>query len=49
MSCRWRDRPNLREYCSTCGNGTKSGCLLDGISTHRDHHAPAEFPKGAGS
>lgn len=27
--CKWRSRPNLREYCSCCSFGTRHGCMMD--------------------
>jgi hypothetical protein len=51
MTCRWKGRANLPEYCSTCGNGTRAGCILDlNLSTRRNYsHGPYEFPKHQGA
>jgi hypothetical protein len=51
MACMWKGRPNLREYCATCSNGSRTGCLLDADPqgrpfTVRDYKTPSEFPMG---
>jgi hypothetical protein len=49
MTCRWKDRPNLREYCACCSNSTRTGCLLDipvRSFIERDYRTPSEFPMG---
>lgn len=27
--CRWKSRPNRRDYCGTCSRGTRLGCEFD--------------------
>jgi len=47
MGCIWKDRPNLHDYCATCSNATRYGCLLDGDRQPvRDYKNPSEFPMG---
>jgi hypothetical protein len=44
MTCRWKTRANVRDYCATCAAGTRAGCLYDrDLSTRKDRNAPAEF------
>lgn len=35
MTCRWKDRKNLQEYCCTCSWGSRFGCQLKS-----DHNSP---------
>jgi len=42
MTCRWKDRANRQEYCSTCAAGTLAGCLYDlDLSTRKDRSTEA--------
>jgi len=49
MTCRWKGRVNLQEYCCTCRFGTRVGCVIEtSMSTRRNYnHGPYEFPKVA--
>jgi hypothetical protein len=29
MPCRFKDRPNLAEYCACCSNHSRFGCEID--------------------
>ncbi|MCK9593536.1 MAG: hypothetical protein M0Q91_16155 [Methanoregula sp.] len=49
MGCIWKGRANLQEYCATCSNGSRTGCLLDAPAKpfiERAYKSPAEFPMG---